>query len=55
MSYRNDHEIGHFACERDFYVFRNHMYTAYFEPYNFSKGRNHANKTFFLVIYVLFA
>ena len=41
------HKIRHFACERDFYVFRNNMYKTYFESFNHSqKFRYHANKTF---------
>ena len=48
LRYGGIHKIRHFACERDFYVFRNHMYKTYFEPFNLSqKFRLHANKTVF--------
>ena len=41
------HKIRHFSCERDFYVFRNHMYKTYFESFNLSQRyRCHTNHTF---------
>ena len=47
VKYGGVHRIRHFACVRDFYVIRNHMYKTLFEPFNGpQKDRNHANKTF---------
>ena len=39
------HKVRHFPCERDFYVFRNHIFKTYFESFNVSQ-KDHANKTF---------
>ena len=40
------HKIRHFDCGRDFYVFRNHVFKAYFEPLHVSqKALSHVNKT----------
>ena len=30
-AYTIDHKIRIFSCERDFYLFRNHMFKKYFE------------------------
>ena len=40
--------IRHFSCERDFYVFRSHLDSTRFEPFNlFRKFRNHCYSTLF--------
>ena len=45
-SFGEINKIRHFACERDFYVLRNHMYKTYFDPHNFpQKARSQVNKT----------
>ena len=31
------HEIRHYACKRDFYEFRNHVYKKYFDSFNVSQ------------------
>ena len=47
----NDYEgvciIRNFAYDRDFYVFRHHLYKTHLESFNLTqKFRYHANKTF---------
>ena len=47
FSYGGVRKIRHFACERDFYVVRSHMYKTYFESFIPSeKIRSDTNKTF---------
>ena len=41
------HKIVHFACERDFSVFRKHAYSTLFKPTHFSrKTLNYTFSTF---------
>ena len=42
------HTIRHFACYGDFYVFRNHLYKTFIEPFDLSQNfQNHEHKTVF--------
>ena len=36
-SFGEINKIRHFACERDFYVLRNHLYKTYFESISLSQ------------------